>query len=71
MAPFYKSTCSSEEGWPVYDDMYYQKLNSAIESQLTLLEGREKDAMENLGESEVFSILVEKAIYFCQVADKV
>jgi 26S proteasome regulatory subunit N7 len=68
MAPFYVSLCE-ELKWP-QDKQLLEQMNKANEQKLEQLDATIKDAVENLGESEVREAHLAKANFFTRMADK-
>lgn len=52
------------------DPKLYQMLQTKMEEKLKEFDEKLEDTKENLGESDVFELLVEKAIYLCRAAEK-
>jgi 26S proteasome regulatory subunit N7 len=69
MTPFYLSICD-ELKWPV-DKELVAKMQRANEEKLKQLEDNIKDAVENLGESEVREANLAKAEYLNLIGDLV
>jgi len=68
MAPFYLNLCE-ELKWTV-DQTLLKKMNEENEKKLEKLEASIKDALENLGESEVKDAMLAKADHFNRIGDK-
>lgn len=66
MAYFYQHIFPKDKFKP----SYLESLQSRIHSKLQSFDNRLQDAQENLGDSDVFEILVEKTVYLCRAAEK-
>ena len=62
MAPYLRRLNESE---------MVDRLTEKNDTELNLIEGKLKDAEENLGESEISELLRRKAMYLCRIGDKV
>ena len=65
LAPLYKHICQ-ETGWSP-DGSQLQRMQSANQTKMQELEGKIKDADENLGDTEVKAALTAKADYLCHI----
>ncbi len=65
LAPLYEHLCQ-EIGWSP-DAVQLQRMQSANQAKLQELEGKIKDAEENLGDTEVKEALTVKADYLCNI----
>ena len=65
LAPLYEHLCQ-EIGWSP-DASQLQRMQSANQAKLEELEGKIKDAEENLGDTEVKEALTAKADYLCRI----
>ena len=65
LAPLYQHICQ-ETGWSP-DGSQQQRMQSANEKKMQELEGKIKDAEENLGDTEVKEALTAKADYLCRI----
>jgi len=68
MAPFY-TVLSEELHWSI-DQSLLQKMKTENETKLKQLDDNIKDAVENLGESEVRETNLAKADFFARIGDK-
>lgn len=65
LAPLYEYLCE-EIGWSP-DATQLQRMQSANQANLQELEGKIKDAEDNLGDTEVKEALTAKADYLCRI----
>ena len=65
LAPLYEHLCQ-EIGWTP-DASQLQRMQSANQTKLQELDGKIKDAEENLGDTEVKEALTAKADYLCRI----
>ena len=65
LAPLYEHLCQ-EIGWSP-DAAQLQRMQSANQEKLQELDGKIKDAEENLGDTEVKEALTAKADYLCRI----
>lgn len=68
LAPLYEYLCE-EIGWSP-DATQLQRMQSANQANLQELEGKIKDAEDNLGDTEVKEALTAKADYLCRIGDR-
>jgi len=68
MAPFYKYLCE-ELKWP-FDKTLFEKYKSENDAKIHELDEKLKDAVQNLGESEVREIMLAKADCYARIGDK-
>lgn len=69
MAPFYEEVCA-ELKWAVDSDLL-SKMKEANQKKLKELDEKQKDAEENLGETEIRDALYARAEYLTRIGDKV
>jgi len=68
MVPFYRSICEDLK-WP-QDAALVEQMSKINEEKLKQLEATLKDAIENLGESEVREAMLAKANHYTRIGDK-
>lgn len=68
LAPLYEHLCQ-EIGWGP-DASQLQRMQSANQAKLQELDGKIKDAEENLGDTEVKEALTAKADYLCRIGSR-
>ena len=68
MAPFYKYLCD-QHGW-MEDEALAATMKAANAAALAKLEATIKDAVENLGETEIREAYLAKAEHLCIIGDK-
>ena len=69
MAPFYEEVCT-ELKWSI-DKALLSKMKDANQKKLKELDEKQKDAEENLGETEIRDALYARAEYLTKIGDKV
>lgn len=69
MAPLYEPVCQ-DFGIPA-DDKQLQLMKSNNETKVKELDIKIEDAQKNLGETEVRDFMLEKALYYTRIGDKV
>lgn len=68
MAPFYEEVCA-ELKWSV-DKAFLSKMKEANQKKFKELDEKQKDAEENLGETEIRDALYARAEYLTKIGDK-
>lgn len=68
MVPFYLNLCEDLK-WP-QDKAFVEAMNKANEEKLQQLDATLKDALENLGESEVREAKLAKANFYTRIGDR-
>jgi hypothetical protein len=68
MAPFYKYLCD-KYGWSM-DSSLLKDMEARNAKVLGELETKCGETRKTLGDTDVFGVLVEKAIYLCRIGDK-
>ena len=71
MAPLYKYICELKESNWKFDEVLYAGFKTDNEARLKEIETKLEDAKDNLGASEVFEALTEKALYLGKILQKV
>ena len=71
MAPLYKYICELKESNWKFDEALYAGFKIDNEAHLKEVEAKLEDAKDNLGASEVFEALTEKALYLGKILQKV
>jgi hypothetical protein len=71
MAPFYKYLCDASFSDWEFDAALHEQFKVDNEASLRELEVKLEDAKANLGASDVFEILIEKALFLVRILDKV
>jgi 26S proteasome regulatory subunit N7 len=69
MVPFYQSLCEDLK-WP-QDQAFIEEMTMINEKKLKTLDESLKDALENLGESEVREAMLAKANFYTRIGDRV
>lgn len=69
MLPFYLHVCEELKWTP--DQKLVDKMTTANKEKLEQLEANLKDALENLGESEVREAMLAKSNFYTRIGDKV
>ena len=68
LAPLYQYLCS-ELGWTL-DSTKLAEMQAANAAKLTELDAKQKDAEENLGETEVRDVMLARAEYLGSIGDR-
>ena len=71
MAPFYKYVCDLKESDWTFDAVIHAGFQAENEARLKAIDTKLEDAKDNLGASEVFEALTEKALYLGSILAKV
>lgn len=69
MSPLYDEVCE-EFGW-LCDEKQVTVMKTNNEAKLKEIDNKIEDAQQNLGETEVRDFMLEKALHFTRIGDKV